>query len=163
RPGSRTRRDVEVVAGSAGRRRRRHHGRRCRTDLGGQGNGRPDGARGTQRFAQLQLEPIQPQRNPFMNTFLDFFWLVLVSFLFLSYLLVLFQIVSDLFRDRELSGWWKALWVVVLVVAPLLGSLVYLIVRGRSMTERSIASTTAARDEVEDYIRSVSGASHSPA
>jgi len=98
-----------------------------------------------------------------MNTFLDFFWLVLVSFLFLSYLLVLFQIVSDLFRDRELSGWWKALWVVVLVVAPLLGSLVYLIVRGRSMTERSIASTTAARDEVEDYIRSVSGASHSPA
>lgn len=97
-----------------------------------------------------------------MNTFWDFFWLLLISFLFVSYLLVLFQIVADLFRDRDLSGWWKALWVIVLVVAPLIGSLAYLIARGRSMTERSIASANASRAEAEDYIRSVAGATRSP-
>jgi hypothetical protein len=38
----------------------------------------------------------------------DFFWLLIWSFVFVFYLMILFQILGDLFRDRDLSGWWKA-------------------------------------------------------
>ena len=51
-------------------------------------------------------------------------WVVIVTFLFLSVLMVLFSIISDVFRDRQLSGVAKALWIVVLIMIPLLGSLI---------------------------------------
>jgi len=52
------------------------------------------------------------------------------------YLMILFHIIGDLFRDRELSGWWKALWMIALIVFPFLTALIYLIARGRGMAER---------------------------
>lgn len=97
-----------------------------------------------------------------MHGFWDFFWLLLTSFLFIAYLLVLFSIFGDLFRDRGLSGWAKAGWVVLLLVFPLLGSLAYLIFRGPSMAERSVASAAAVKTETEDYIRSVATAGTNP-
>jgi hypothetical protein len=62
--------------------------------------------------------------------FWDFFWLLVWSFFFVMYLMVLFQIIRDLFRDRDLSGWLKALWIIALVFAPFLSALIYLIARG---------------------------------
>ena len=91
--------------------------------------------------------------------FWDFFWLLVWSFFFAMYLMVLFQIIRDLFRDRDLSGWLKALWVIALILAPFLSAVIYLIARGRRMAERQardIADTRAATDE---YIQSVSGRS----
>lgn len=61
-----------------------------------------------------------------------FFW----TFIFASYLMVLFWILTDLFRDHTLNGWWKAVWIVFLVFLPFLTALVYLIARGSSMNER---------------------------
>ena len=68
--------------------------------------------------------------------FSSFFWLLVWAFVFACYLIVLFQIVSDLFRDRDLSGWWKAIWIVFLIIAPFLSALIYVIARGRGMAER---------------------------
>lgn len=68
-------------------------------------------------------------------------------------------IVSDLIRDHELSGVAKAVWVVVLIVLPLLGSLAYLIMRGGGMAERSAARERHARTELDSYIRDVAGSS----
>ena len=34
--------------------------------------------------------------------------------IFFAYLMVLFSIITDLFRDHKLSGWWKAVWIIVL-------------------------------------------------
>ena len=53
------------------------------------------------------------------DSFWDFLWYTLVIFAFVAYLMVLFAILSDLFRDRELSGWWKAVWIVLGVVPAL--------------------------------------------
>ncbi|GII98899.1 phospholipase D-like protein [Sediminihabitans luteus] len=92
-------------------------------------------------------------------SFLDFFWLIVISFAFIAYLLVLFQIIGDLFRDRELSGWWKAVWIIFLFVLPFLSALVYLIARGRGMAQRQIAAVEQAKSETNDYIRSVASAS----
>jgi hypothetical protein len=75
-----------------------------------------------------------------MDSFGDFFWLLVWAFVFGCYLVVLFQIVVDLFRDENLSGWWKAVWIIFLIIAPFLSMLIYVIARGRGMAERHQAA-----------------------
>lgn len=91
--------------------------------------------------------------------FWDFFWLLVWSFFFIAYLMVLFQIIADLFRDKELSGWWKAVWIIFLIFLPVLTSLVYLIARGRGMAERQLATVAQAKQDTDTYIRQVAGTS----
>lgn len=88
-------------------------------------------------------------------------WLLLTTwwFLFLAYLLVLFQIVADLFRDRELSGWWKAVWIVGLIALPLLSALVYVIARGRGMAQRQSSALVETKRQTDEYIRTAAGRS----
>lgn len=76
---------------------------------------------------------------------------------FIGYLFALFAIITDLFRDRGLNGWWKALWVVFLIFLPFLTVLVYLIARGQGMAERSSKAARDAQDSAESYIREVAG------
>ena len=97
-----------------------------------------------------------------MNSFWQFFWLLVWSFFFVAYLIILFQIIADLFRDHELSGWWKAVWIIVLLVLPYLGALIYLIARGTGMGQRHLAAAQAAQKQADQYIQSVAGAT-SPA
>ncbi|MBN0038765.1 SHOCT domain-containing protein [Cellulosimicrobium cellulans] len=96
-----------------------------------------------------------------MDTFWDWFWLMVWWFFFVMYLVVLFQIVADLFRDRHLSGWWKAVWVIALIVVPFLSALIYLIARGKGMGERHAQSVASAQAATDAYIRSAAGASPS--
>jgi hypothetical protein len=98
-----------------------------------------------------------------VDSFWDFFWFTISFFLLMAYLVVLFQILTDLFRDRDTSGWLKAVWVFFLIILPLITSLVYLIARGHGMTERNIAYAKAAQADTDAYIRSVSSGSGSPA
>lgn len=93
-----------------------------------------------------------------MDSFWDFFWFIISFFLLMAYLVVLFQILTDLFRDRDTSGGIKAVWVFFLIILPLLTSLVYLVTRGKGMAERNIAAMQSAQASQEAYIRSVSGA-----
>lgn len=76
-------------------------------------------------------------------------WDVLVSIfwfmMLFAWIWLLISIFGDLFRDHDLSGWAKGLWALFLIVLPWLGTLVYLIARGRSMNER--AREKAQRDE----------------
>lgn len=90
----------------------------------------------------------------------DFLWHFLIIFAWIAYLLVLFQILVDLFwRDHKTSGWVKAVWVVFLILVPWLTALVYLIARGKGMTERAQAAALAAKKETDDYIRQAAGRS----
>jgi putative oligomerization/nucleic acid binding protein/phospholipase D-like protein len=79
--------------------------------------------------------------------------LVLEVFLFVAWLWILFAIVSDLFRDHELSGWGKAAWVFFLLILPFLGALVYLIARGDGMRDRAIKAQEDAKSHFDAYIR----------
>ena len=98
-----------------------------------------------------------------MDSFWDFFWFIISFFLLMAYLTVLFQILTDLFRDRDTSGVAKAVWVFFLIIVPLITSLVYLIARGQGMAERNIAAMKSAQASQEEYIRSVSGGGASAA
>lgn len=90
----------------------------------------------------------------------DFLWHFLIIFAWIAYLLVLFQILTDLFwRDHKTSGWVKAVWVIFLILIPWLTALVYLIARGKGMSERAQAAALAAKKETDDYIKQAAGRS----
>lgn len=84
-------------------------------------------------------------------------------FLFVIYFWLLIVVIGDLFRDHETSGWAKALWVLFILLAPLLGILVYLIFRGEGMGRRSAASARAAQERFDTYVRDAAGTAQSPA
>lgn len=90
-------------------------------------------------------------------SFWDVVWFIFISFAFVAYLMVMFSIITDLFRDRETSGWAKAVWIVLLIFFPLITALVYLIVRGNGMTERSMQSAAAMKEQQDAYIKEVAG------
>lgn len=93
-------------------------------------------------------------------SFGDFFWLLIWSFVFVFYLMILFQIIGDLFRDKDLSGWWKALWVIALIIVPWLSALIYLIARGKGMAERRAGEMRQVQAQTDSYIQQVAGGSN---
>jgi ABC-type multidrug transport system fused ATPase/permease subunit len=97
----------------------------------------------------------------FWSNFWDVIGWFLWAFVFIAYLMALFAIIGDLFRDHKLNGWWKALWILFLIFVPFLTALVYLIARGRGMAERSQKEAKQAQTAADDYIRTVAGSSPS--
>ncbi|MCU1482079.1 MAG: hypothetical protein JWQ19_2865 [Subtercola sp.] len=91
--------------------------------------------------------------NNIWNVIGIFFW----SFAFIAYLMALFAIIGDLFRDHKLNGVFKAIWILFLIFVPFLTALVYLIARGRGMAERSQKAAKQAETATNDYIRTVAG------
>ncbi|MEV0283092.1 SHOCT domain-containing protein [Kribbella sp. NPDC050820] len=95
-------------------------------------------------------------------SFWDVVWFIIISFAFVAYLMMLFWIFADLFRDRDLSGWVKAIWVIAMFIAPLLTALVYLIARGKGMSERTAREAVEHQQRQDEYIRQVAGQSSGP-
>jgi hypothetical protein len=83
-------------------------------------------------------------------------------FIWIAALMVWFRCLFDLFGDSSLSGWAKAGWAVLLIFVPWLGALIYLIARGRSMTERQMAALADRQAEQEKYIQQVARTSQTP-
>ncbi|MFE1644710.1 SHOCT domain-containing protein [Microbacterium sp. P01] len=100
--------------------------------------------------------------NGFWGSLGDIIWWFLAVFIFFSYLMVLFSIIGDLFRDHTLGGGAKALWIVFLLLFTWLAALIYLIVRGKGMGERSAEQARHYQAAQADYIQSVAGTSKSP-
>jgi hypothetical protein len=84
---------------------------------------------------------------------------VLEIFLLVAWFWILITVISDLFRDHEMSGWGKAAWVLFLIILPFLGTLIYLIARGEGMRERAIKEQADARKHFDSYIRETAGGS----
>lgn len=94
---------------------------------------------------------------PFWSTIWDTIWWFFTVFVFIAYLMALFSIIGDLFRDRKLNGFAKAIWLIFLIFLPFLTALVYLIVRGRGMGERAVQQAEEHRAATDAYVRSVAG------
>jgi hypothetical protein len=89
-------------------------------------------------------------------------WSAIVVFAFIAYLLILFNIIVDLFlRDHQTRGWVKAVWVVCLIVFPYLAALFYLIANGGGIAMRARAAAATAKQQSDAHVREVAG--HSPA
>jgi len=94
-----------------------------------------------------------------VSNFWDIIWLILSTFVFIAYLLVLFQIVVDLFRDAALGGFAKVLWIIGLIFLPFLTALAYILFRGGGMAQRQRAAMQRAKSDTDSYIREVAGKS----
>jgi hypothetical protein len=92
-------------------------------------------------------------------SFWNFVWFIIISFAFIAYLMVMFSILADLFRDRTTGGFAKAVWIVALIFLPFLTALVYLISRGEGMSERSARQVQSAQIMQESYIKEIAGTS----
>ena len=97
--------------------------------------------------------------NDFGDVLLWSFWF----FIWVAAIMVWFRCLFDLFGDHTLSGWGKAGWALLLIFVPWVGALIYLIARGRSMTERQISRAKEMQAAQDQYIQQVAGTSTSPA
>ena len=77
-------------------------------------------------------------------------WWVFEIFLWVAAVMILVMVIIDLFKDHKLSGVNKALWLILLLLLPLLGTLIYIIARGKGMNERW-ASNRAVVAEDDSY------------
>jgi hypothetical protein len=84
---------------------------------------------------------------------LAMFWTMIFFFLWVAWIMIVFRVVLDIFRSRDLGGIGKAFWALFVILIPWLGVLVYLIARGRSMAERDHADAVAHEEAVQAYIR----------
>jgi hypothetical protein len=94
-----------------------------------------------------------------MSNFWDLVLLMISTFLFVAYLVIMFQIVVDLFRDSELGGGSKVLWIIGLVFLPMITAIIYVVARGKGMAARQQASLRRAQSDAESYIKTVAGKS----
>ena len=94
-----------------------------------------------------------------MSNFWDLVWLMLCTFFFVAYLIIMFQIVVDLFRDTELGGGSKVLWIIGLIFLPVLTAIIYIVARGGGMAKRQQASLQRSKSEADAYIKGVVGKS----
>jgi hypothetical protein len=87
------------------------------------------------------------------------FWTMLWFFLFFIWIWLLITVFADIFRSHDLSGWAKALWTVFVVFLPYLGVLVYLIARGKNMSEHAVRDAQRQDDQMRSYVQNVAGTS----
>lgn len=88
---------------------------------------------------------------------LGLFWTMLIVFLWVAWIMLLFRVFGDIFSNRDMGGFAKALWSIFVILAPFLGVFVYLIANGDSMAKRNLARAQAAEADFQSYVRNVSG------
>ncbi len=89
--------------------------------------------------------------------FLNVFWDILIVFAWVLFIWIAIVVFSDIFRRRDISGWGKAAWIVLIVILPWIGVLVYLIANHDGMTERKIKETQASQAQFDEYVRKTAG------
>lgn len=93
----------------------------------------------------------------------EFFWYMFIIFAFFVLLMVIFSIITDIFRNKESNGFVKALWIIFLILAPWLTALIYLIVEHNGMQERSEKAAQRQMDAQAAYIKQAAGTGATPA
>ena len=91
------------------------------------------------------------------------FWTIFEIFLWILWIWILIYVFIDIFRSHDLSGWGKALWFLFVLFIPLVGVLVYLIVRGGSMHERAVQQAQQQDREFRAYVQDAAGSPQSSA
>jgi hypothetical protein len=76
---------------------------------------------------------------------LDVFWSMLIFFVWVSWFMMLFHVIGDVFRRRDASGWNKTIWLIVLICIPFIGVFAYLIGNGDAMAQRNAELAAAAQ------------------
>jgi hypothetical protein len=88
---------------------------------------------------------------------LGLFWTMMIFFLWVAWIMLLFRVFGDIFRNHDMGGFAKALWSIFVLAVPFLGVLVYLLVHGDGMGRRDLAVAQANEQAFQDYVRQTAG------
>jgi hypothetical protein len=86
---------------------------------------------------------------------LEVFWTILIFFAFVFWLMILFNVIGDVFRRQDITGWGKVLWLIAIILLPYLGVFIYLIVEHEGLAQRSVKQQQAAQSQFDQYVQSV--------
>lgn len=89
--------------------------------------------------------------------FLNIFWTILIFFAWVIFIWIAITVLIDLFRRRDISGWAKAAWVILVIVLPFLGVLAYLLFNHDGMAERTGKEAADSQAQFDDYVRKTAG------
>jgi hypothetical protein len=92
---------------------------------------------------------------PLMGAFMTMLWF----FLFVVWIMILFRVFADIFRSHDMGGFAKALWIIFVIFLPFLGILVYVIARGKHMTQHAIEDQQAQEAAFQSYVKDAAGTS----
>ena len=92
-------------------------------------------------------------------TFLDFLWTMNIIFFMVAFFMIFFQVVGDLFRRDDTSGFGKVVWILFLIFLPFLGIFIYLITNQQGMRERQLESMKKSQQQFDSYVQTVAGGS----
>ncbi|MGY6021820.1 SHOCT domain-containing protein [Streptomyces spinosirectus] len=85
------------------------------------------------------------------------FWTAMWIFLWVLWIVLLFRIIGDIFRDDTLGGGGKTGWLIFVILLPFLGVFVYVLARGKGMGDREVRHARARQRAFDDYIRETAG------
>lgn len=88
---------------------------------------------------------------------LGLFWTMMIFFLWIAWILLVFRVIADVFRNHEMKGLTKAFWLIFVIIIPWLGVLVYLLTNGSAMTGRDVERQQEMQDEFASYVRQNAG------
>ena len=74
-------------------------------------------------------------------------------FIFFIWIMLLFRVFADIFRNHEMGGFTKFLWILFVIVVPFLGIFIYIIVHGKSMAHRDMEQAQAQQDSFKAYVQ----------
>ena len=89
--------------------------------------------------------------------FFGVLWSMLVFFVWVAWFMLLFRIIGDIFRRRDIGGGAKTLWLIFTLFLPFLGVFVYLIVNNDEMAQRDLERHQAAQAQFNDYVQQAAG------
>jgi predicted PurR-regulated permease PerM len=89
--------------------------------------------------------------------FLNVLWDILIIFAWILFIWIAITVFIDIFRRRDISGWGKAAWVILIVILPWIGVLIYLIANHDGMAERNEKQSQAAQAQFDEYVRTAAG------
>jgi hypothetical protein len=87
--------------------------------------------------------------------FLGVFWSMMVFFIWVAWFMLLFRVIGDIFRRKDVGGGSKVLWLIFVIVLPFLGVFIYLVANSKGMTERDIKQVTDQQQQFDTYVQSV--------
>jgi hypothetical protein len=91
--------------------------------------------------------------------FLNILWTMIIFFAWVIFIWVAITVLIDVFRRHDASGWVKAGWVILVIVVPFLGVLLYLLVNHEGMAQRNAKQAEAQKAQFDDYVRQTAGGS----
>jgi Short C-terminal domain/Phospholipase_D-nuclease N-terminal len=89
--------------------------------------------------------------------FLDVLWTMFIFFLWIIWFFLLFRVIVDIFRRKDIGGGKKTVWLLFVILLPFLGVFVYLIVNSDEMADRDVKQAQASQQQFDSYVKDVAG------